>query len=107
MRYVILLATVLAMAAAPRPAHADMIKTTMTVKDKEVRAVMQVPPGVVQRVVIENNGPGSLVIPEGPVTLKAGESLLTSYRSGGAAPFSIQGLSGPNQISIANIYYLF
>jgi hypothetical protein len=106
MRYAILLAAVLAM-AAPRLAHADMIKTTMTVKDKEVRAVMQVPPGVVQRVVIENNGPGSLVIPEGPVTLKAGESLLTSYRSDGPAPFSIQGLSGPNQISIANIYYLF
>lgn len=107
MRHLMLLAAALAIAAAPSLAQADMIQTKVTLKDKEVRALMKVPAGVTQRVVIENTGPGGLVLPLGGVSIKAGESVLTTYKSDGPEPFSLQGSSGPNQITQVNLYYLF
>jgi hypothetical protein len=107
MRYLILLAAALAITAAPSLANADMIQTKVTLKDKEVRALMKVPAGVEQRVVIENTGPGNLLLPAGGVTIKAGESLLTTYKADGPDPFSLQGSSGPNQLTVVNLYYLF
>ena len=41
----------------------------------------------------------------GTVTLKAGESILTTYKAD--AEITLQGASGPNQITQVNLYYLF
>lgn len=106
MRHLILLAAALAMAAAPSPANADMIQSKVTLKDKEVRGLMKLPAGVTQRVVVENTGPGGLVLSAGSVTLKPGESMLTSYKSD--AELTLQGAGGaPNVITQVNLYYLF
>ena len=105
MRYLILVAA-LSIMAAMRPAQADMIQGKVTLKDKEVRALMKVPAGVTQRVVIENTGPGGLVLSAGSVTLKPGESILTTYKAD--AELTLQGAGGaPNVITQVNLYYLF
>jgi hypothetical protein len=108
MRHTVLLLAALAVLAVSPPAQADMIQSKITLKDKEVRALMKVPAGVQQRVVIENTGPGGLVLSAGPVTLKPGESILTTYKADDAQPLTLQGAGGaPNVITQVNLYYLF
>jgi hypothetical protein len=108
MRFIVLLFAALAVLAVAPPAGADMIQSKMTLKDKETRALMKVPAGVQQKVVIENTGPGGLVLSAGAVTLKPGESILTTYKADDAQPFTLQGAGGaPNVITVVNLYYLF